>query len=185
MERHLIAMENSDSTRHEEFVSLFVRHEAAVFSFVLAMVQNTADTEDVVQRASITMWRCFDQYQSGTNFRNWAFQVAKNAALNHLTKVRRDRHVFSEKLVALLAEQADERAEHLDARRRALDFCVEKLPANDQEMVAGCYAESATIRSFAEKSGEAANKIYKRVNGIRLQLQKCIERQMGMVEVTG
>ena len=178
-------MDNSDSTRHEEFVSLFVRHEAAVFSFVLSMVQNTADAEDVVQRASITMWRCFDQYQSGTNFRNWSFQVAKNAALHHLTKVSRDRHVFGEKLVALLAEQAEERAENLNARRRALDSCVEKLPANDHEMLAGCYAEGATIRSFAEKSGDTANKIYKRVNRIRRQLQKCIERQLGMVEVIG
>jgi len=137
MERHFLAMDSSDSTRHEEFVSLFVRHEAAVFSFVLSMVQNTADAEDVVQRASITMWRCFDQYESGTNFRNWAIQVAKNAALNHLTKLRRDRHVFGEKLIALLAEQTEERAENLDARRRALDFCLEKLPADDHEMMAG------------------------------------------------
>ena len=43
--------------RHDEFVTLFVRHEAAVFSFVLAMVRNTADAEDVVQRASVTMWK--------------------------------------------------------------------------------------------------------------------------------
>ena len=148
-----MAMDNSDSTRHEEFVSLFVRHEAAVFSFVLSMVQNTADAEDVVQRASITMWRCFDQYQSGTNFRNWAFQVAKNAALNHLTKVRRDRHVFGEKLVALLAEQAEERADNLDSRRRALDFCVEKLPANDQEMVAG--PPRAAYGSTGPSSGQS------------------------------
>ena len=157
-----MAAPTPDPSRHEEFVSLYVRHEPAVFSFVLAMVRNTADAEDVVQRASLTMWRCFDQYESGTNFRNWAFQVAKNAALNHLTKVRRDRHVFGEKLVTMLAEQTEERADHLDARRRALDSCVEKLPAADHEMVAGCYAEGATIRSFAEQAGQSANKIYKR-----------------------
>ena len=92
------------------------------------MVQNTADAEDVVQRASLTMWRNFYRYESGTNFRNWAFQVAKNAALNHLTKRKRDRHVFSEKLVALLAEEGEGQADHLDARRRALDSCLEKLP---------------------------------------------------------
>ena len=36
-----MASENPDSMRHDEFVALFVRHEAAVFSFVLAMVRNT------------------------------------------------------------------------------------------------------------------------------------------------
>lgn len=177
--------QNPDPSRHEEFVSLYVRHEPAVFSFVLSMVQNTADAEDVVQRASMTMWRCFDQYESETNFRNWAFQVAKNAALNHLTKMKRDRHVFGEKLIGLLAEQVEEQADNLDARRRALDACLEKLPEADHEMVAGCYAEGSTIRLFAEKAGESANKIYKRLNRVRLQLQRCIERQLGLGEVTG
>ena len=146
------------------------------------MVQNTADAEDVVQRASLTMWRCFHQYESGTSFRNWAFQVAKNTALNHLTKVKRDRHVFGDKLIALLAAETEERAENLDARRRALDSCLQKLPAGEHEMVAGCYAEGATIRSFAEQAGESANKIYKRLNRVRRQLQRCIERQLGLEE---
>lgn len=180
-----MANQTPDPSRHEEFVSLYVRHEPAVFSFVLSMVQNTADAEDVVQRASMTMWRCFDQFESGTNFRNWAFQVAKNTALNHLTKCRRDRHVFSEKLVAMLAEEGEEQADHLDARRRALDVCLEKLPKEEHEMVAGCYAEGATIRSFAEQEGESANKVYKRLNRVRRQLQRCIERQLGLEEVAG
>jgi hypothetical protein len=54
-----------DSPRHEEFVSLYVRHEAALFSFVLTMVRHTADAEDVVQRASMTMWRCFNKFTPG------------------------------------------------------------------------------------------------------------------------
>lgn len=182
MKRPFVPTPTPDPSRHEEFVSLYVRHEPAVFSFVLSMVQNTADAEDVAQRASMTMWRCFDQYEPGTHFRNWAFQIAKNAALNHLAKVRRDRHVFGEKLVTLLAEQVEERAENLDARRRALDACLEKLPVTDHEMVAGCYAEGATIRSFAEQAGETANKIYKRLKRVRSQLQTCIERQLGLEE---
>ena len=177
--------QDPNQSRHEEFVALYVRHESVVFSFVLAMVQNTADAEDVVQRASMTMWRCFDQYQPGTNFRNWAFQVAKNTALNQLTKRRRDRHVFSEKLVALLADESEERADQLDARRRALDFCVEKLPTTEGELLARCYAEGTTIRSFAEQAGDTPNKIYKRVNRIRRQLRTCIERQLGLEGFAG
>ena len=173
---------NLDPARHEEFVALYVRHEPAVFSFVLAMVRNTADAEDVVQRASMTMWRCFDNYKVGTNFRNWAFQVAKNETLNHLRKVRRDRHVFGEKLFAMLAEQVEERSADLETRSRALDFCIEQLPLAERKMVAGCYAEGSNIRSFAEKAGETANTIYKRLNRVRGQLQQCIERRLGLEE---
>ena len=179
-----MASKNPDSSIHEEFVSLYVRHEAAVFSFVLTMVRHTADAEDVVQRASMTMWRCFGKFAPGTNFRAWAFQIAKNEALNHLSKIKRDRHVFSENLLAMLAERAEERADDLDARRRALDFCVEKLPAEARGIVEGCYAGGSTIRSFAEHAGETANKIYKRLNRIRVFLQKCVERQLGLEEAT-
>ncbi len=169
-----------DSSRHEAFVALYVRHEAAVFSFVLTMVSQSADAEDIVQRASITMWRCFDQFQPGTNFRAWAFQIAKNEALNHLSKVKRDRHVFSEKLINLLADRAEERADDLDTRRRALDLCVEKLTTDDRSMVEGCYAEGSSIRAFAKRAGESENKIYKRLNRVRGGLLKCIEFQLGL-----
>ncbi len=172
-----------DPPRHEEFVSLYVRHEAALFSFALTMVRHTADAEDVVQRASMTMWRCFNKYTPGTNFRAWAFQIAKNEALNHLTKIKRDRHVFGEKLLEMIAERVDERADDLDAHRRALDFCIENLPTESRGIIEGCYAVGSTIRSFAEQSGETANKIYKRLNRIRAGLQKCVERQLGLKEL--
>ena len=135
-----------------------------------------------MQRASMTMWRCFDTYKSGTNFRNWAFQVAKNETLNHLRKVRRDRHVFGEKLLAMLVEQVEERSADLETRSRALDFCIEQLPLAERKMVEGCYAEGSNIRSFAEKAGETANTIYKRLNRVRGQLQQCIERRLGLEE---
>ncbi|MFT4690664.1 MAG: sigma-70 family RNA polymerase sigma factor [Verrucomicrobiia bacterium] len=178
----MASLATKKSTRHEEFISLYVRHEAAVFSFVLTIVRHSADAEDVVQRASMTMWRCFDKFEPGTNFRAWAFQIAKNVALNHLTKVKRDRHIFSEKLLVMLADRAEERSEDLDTRRRALDFCVEKLPPEARGIVEGCYASGSTIRSFAEETGETANKIYKRLNRVRAGLQKCVERQLGLEE---
>ena len=81
--------------------------------------------------------------------------------------------------------QAEEQADHLDARRRALDSCLEKLPEKEHVMVAGCYAEGSSIRSFAEEAGESANKIYKRLNLVRRQLHRCIERQLGLEEVAG
>lgn len=175
-----MATSSSNSTRHEEFVALYVRHEPAVFSFVLGMVGRSADAEDVVQRASMTMWRCFDRFKPGTNFRNWAFQVAKNEALNYLTRARRDRHVFSEKMIELLASDNIEEADKLEARRRALDSCVEKLPEDDHEIVTGCYAEGATVQSYAKQKGGTANKFYKKLNRIRGKLHQCIEAQLGI-----
>ncbi len=165
---------------HQEFVALFVRHEAAIHSFVLTLVPDAELAEDIVQQASLTMWRRFEQYQPGTSFRNWAFQVAKFTTMNYLVKIRRDRHVFSEQLMELLADEAARESELLAAQRRALGECIEKLSDEDRRTVAGCYQESSTIKQFAEAIGQTPNAVYKRLNRIRSALQQCIERRLGL-----
>ena len=169
--------------RHDEFVALFVRHEAAIHSFVLTLLPDLALAEDVVQQASMTMWRRFDQYESGTSFRNWAFQVAKFTAMNQITKLRRDRHVFSEQLLSMLAQQASDRSDHLDAQRRALAFCIERLGGEDRRTLTGCYQQSRTIKQFAQSVGQTPNAVYKRLNRIRAALLRCIERRLGLESI--
>lgn len=166
--------------RHEAFVALFVRHEAAIHSFVLTLLPDLAIAEDIVQQASLTMWRRFEQYEPGTSFRNWAFQIAKFTAMNHITKLRRDRHVFSERLLGMLAEQATQRSDHLVAQRRALAVCIERLKDEDRRTLAGCYQESGTVKKFAEAIGQTPNAIYKRLNRIRAALMRCIEHRLGL-----
>lgn len=174
----------NEEDRHEEFVALFVRHEAAVHSFVLTLLPDFAAAEDVVQEASLTMWRRFDQYEPGTNFRNWAFQIAKYTVMNYRTKSQRDRHVFSERLLEMLAQRAVEKNDHLDDRRRALASCLERLGEEDRQVLAGCYRQGATVKTFAESLGQTPNAIYKRLNRIRAGLLNCIERRLGW-EATG
>jgi RNA polymerase sigma-70 factor, ECF subfamily len=168
------------SDRHEQFVTQFVRHQAAVHSFVLSLLGDLSDTEDVVQEASLTMWQRFDQYQPGTNFRNWAMQIAKYTALNHLVKVRRQRRRFSEELLALLADRAIHRSDQLESQRRVLEHCIEKLSPTDQATLSDCYAENASIKTFAEETGRTANAIYKQLNRIRSMLSDCVRRTLSL-----
>ena len=62
----------------------------------------------------------------------------------------------------MLAEQATQRSEHLDAQRRALAFCIERLEEADRKTLAGCYQESSTIKKFTvsqQPSARAATAI--------------------------
>jgi RNA polymerase sigma-70 factor (ECF subfamily) len=172
--------DSPQSDPHEQFVALFVRHEAAIHSFVLTLLPDLAEAEEVVQQASLTMWRRFDQFAAGSSFRNWAFQVAKFTAMNYLAKARRDRHRFGAELLEMLADRNVERSDQLELQRRALAHCLEQLPEEDQRTLAGCYAEGATVRSFAESLGRTSNAVYKQLNRLRANLLKCVELRLGM-----
>lgn len=170
--------EPNDPTQHEQFVALFVRHEAAIQSFVLTLVPLFADSEEVVQEASMTMWRRFDQYQPGTSFRNWAFQIAKYTAFNFVRKQVRDRHLFSEKIMTLLAEQGEREQEDRESRRSMLEHCIAKLNEKDQTVLAGCYQEGMTIKAFAEANGRTPNAVTKHLNRIRRNLLQCVQQTL-------
>ena len=162
-------------TRHEQFVAQFVRHETAVHSFILTIVPSSADAEEVLQEASMTMWRRFDQYQPGTSFRNWAFQIAKYTAFNFIRKRARDRHRFSENVMVLLAEQAAREQSDREARRRLLEHCIEKLGDGERTLLTGCYAEGSTIKRYAEQQGRTPNAVSKQLNRIRRTLLLCVQ----------
>lgn len=169
----------SESTPHEQFVAQFVRHEAAIHSFVLTLIPSSTDAEEVLQEASMTMWRRFDQYEPGTSFRNWAFQVAKYTAFNFVRKQARDRHRFSENVMSLLAEQAEREQSDREARRRVLEHCISKLGDTEQSLLAGCYREGATIKSFAIQDGRSPNAVTKQLSRVRRSLLVCVRQTIG------
>ena len=107
---------------------------------------------------------------------NWACQIARYTVLNFRKKHRRDRHVFSDKLIELLADEAVAETDQREAERRVLDDCLAKLPDNDRNLVRQCYAEETTIKQVACRTGRTANSLYKLLNRIRATLLHCIQQ---------
>lgn len=167
-----------DDDRYERFVSLFAGSEPALHSFVLSLLPNWSDAEEVMQRTSIVLWRKFAEFQSGSSFLAWARQIARYEALNYRKHLRRDRHVFSAELVELLAAESEDDAARLDAERRALAGCMDRLAADHREMIRRCYAGQETVQQVARAIGRTPNSLYKMLNRIRAALLECIRRRV-------
>lgn len=167
-----------ESDPHEQFVALYVEHQVAIRSFVRTLLPDPADAEDVMQTASLTMWRRFEQFQPGTSFRNWAFQVAKFVAMKHVARRACDRHRFSDETIELLAHHVEQQNEQLARQRRALEHCVDQLAGDDRQVLAACYSAGTTLRELAETLGRTPNAIYKQVGRIRAALVRCVEHRL-------
>ena len=162
----------------EEFVALYVEHQVAIRSFVRTLLPDPVDAEDVMQTASLTMWRRFEQFQPGTSFRNWAFQVAKFVAMRQIARKARDRHRFSEATVNLLAQHVEQHDERLVLQRQALQHCIERLEGEDRHVLAVCYSSGTTLKELAEQLGRTPNAIYKQLGRIRAALVQCVQRRL-------
>ena len=165
--------------KHEVFVALYVRHQAEIASFIRTILPRHADADEVLQETSITLWRRFDQFVPGTSFRNWSYQVAKLTALNHRRRLQRQELLFGEQLMEMLATQQLEAQSVLEQERRALDHCLEKITGDDRDLLAACYATEATVIAVAAQRGVSANQIYKRLDRLRANLERCVRTIMG------
>ena len=159
-------------------MALFVRYEPGIHSFLTSLLANLDDAEEVMQETSTAMWKKFGQFEAGTSFRNWAFQIARYEAMNFRRKRGRDRHTFSDELVQLLADDAARQVAEFDEERRVLAHCVAKLSQRDQRVLSGCYRQNTTIKAFAESAGRTPNAVRKHLARIRAALSLCVRQTL-------
>ena len=166
------------SDPYEAYVERFTRHEADLRRFVRSLMPTWHDADEVVQQVALVAWRKFDQFDPSTEFLKWAYVVARYEVLMFRRKKARDRHVFHEDLIELLAVEYEEAEESLREERKALRVCLTKLGDNERKLLLGCYARGMKINQMAEKLGKTPTSLYKRVNRLRKLLSSCISRNV-------
>ena len=58
----------STPSSNEQFTDLLLRHQAQVFGYIFAAVQNLHDAEELYQDTSLVLWSKFADYRPGSDF---------------------------------------------------------------------------------------------------------------------
>lgn len=164
------------------FVELYLRHQRAVYAFIVQLVHDYDESEDLLQKTGLVLWRKFDQFEPGTDFLAWARRVAKYEVQAHLKSKRRSRVYFSSATVDLLAEDLDRESPAADLRHEALLRCLEGLRSTDRDLVNRCYAKGVSIQDVAQSLGRSIDGAYQSLRRIRQALLQCIERRLAAEE---
>ena len=70
-----------------EFVSLLTGHQRKLYSFILSLLRNPSDADDVLQETNLVLWQKCNEFEPGTNFGAWAFRVAQFQVMAHRKKM--------------------------------------------------------------------------------------------------
>ncbi len=169
---------NHRDESHEEFVRLLNASHRQLLGYLVSLLGNRHDAEDVLQRTSITLWRKFETFERGTNFAAWASTVAFYEARNFQRMSARSRLVFSDALLEILSTERANDITHTDARHEALGHCMEKLDDSGRRLVEAAYLEGSDIGLLADQLGRARQTLYNKLNIIRRSLADCVTRRM-------
>lgn len=177
--------ENKDVFSEEKasFVNLLMANYYRIHAYVLSMVPNDTDADDILQEAAALMWENFHTFQPGTNFVSWAITIAKFQILKYQKQRKRSRLMLSEQVYDLLSSENEQLQEQSNERFKALRECLKKLPDKDQRFLQMRYSEGATAKTVAQQIGTSIDAVYR--NGSRLNdlLLRCIRRTLAFRDV--
>lgn len=171
-------MTPAENAKHDQFLRLYVSQEEALLGFVRTLVPSREDAREVMQEVAVVLWQRLGDLDDLANFRPWAFGVARFKAMAWLRDRNRDRLVFDEDVLELLADEVTEHADVYEAERRALESCVEKLDPAQRKLLDAAYAPGARIDALAAAAGRSPMSFYKALHRIRLALMNCTHRML-------
>jgi len=195
-------MKNNDATSHQgakltgnqndprrdlrepqEFVRLFLANQRRILSYVAVLTPDFATAEDIVQESATVMWEKFDQFTPGTDFTAWAICIAKFKVLEHRRRGRRQRLLFSDDLVAQIADDAAGMTDEVAARDRALAHCIEGLGDRERELISLRYTQGVTLEKVGRQIDRSVVTVRKMLRSVLASLEKCISRRLAEEEL--
>lgn len=75
---------------------LFSENYDKVYKYILSLLKNVDDAQDVTQITFINIYNKFDEYDQEKPFINWAIRVARNCAIDFKRKSSRELKAFND-----------------------------------------------------------------------------------------
>jgi RNA polymerase sigma-70 factor, ECF subfamily len=166
-----------DSTKDygARFVQLLAAHEHRLGSFVLALVPNWADAEDIIQQTKLRLWEQFETYDPEKDFGIWACVIARYEVLAFRTRSARSRVQFSQELIDRMSGELTQTAAEVDARLAFAEECLKKLTQWQRDLLWRCCVVGYSSQRVASQLGRKAEAVRQAVLRIRRKLYRCIE----------
>ena len=172
--RALARIADGDREAFAEVVETFQR---PLFGFLGRMGMTQAVAAEVAQETFMRAWQNIGQYRPDrAEFSTWLFSIARNLALNELTRASSRREApdhFTAAAVDTMPLPADRiAAEQSAARLRA---ALNRLPVADRSALALVYMRELPLGEVAALEGTTVGALKVRLHRARLKLREWLE----------
>jgi RNA polymerase sigma-70 factor (ECF subfamily) len=169
-------MENNKKL--EEITSYWTQAQPAVAAFISTLVQNYEDANDVLQSVAMVIVRKYDNYDKKFPFTAWAIGIARNEVLHYRRKMVKDRHVFDDELLNMIAQTYQENVNELEDIKKVIDGCISRVQRRWQQILQMRYLQGMEVKQIARFLGISGNAVFLILHRLRLSLRDCVLRSL-------
>ena len=161
----------------EAFNVLVLRYQTAIYNLAYRVLGDSDLAADATQETFIAAFRSLAQFRDGS-FRAWLSRIATNVCYDELRRRQRrpavslDQPEVEVKLVSKTEspESAAQRAE----LNRAIQDCLDALPAEQRAVVTLCDVQEFDYAEVATITGQPLGTVKSRLSRARLRLRDCL-----------
>ena len=165
-----------DSSSRRTFNELFLRHQGDVFAYIVTLIPNRNDAEDVFQQTCLSLLEKQTEFDLERRFFPWACGFALNEVRRFRRAHYRERTSLSDAAIDVLADVQSKSAQRIADRLELLGDCMAKLSAEKQNLLMRSYAWTGGWDQLAAQLQIETNTLYKRLERIRKSVFECMEK---------
>jgi RNA polymerase sigma-70 factor (ECF subfamily) len=166
------AVKRAKSGDQEAIRFLYIRYKDNIYGYVLSMIRDQYEAEDVTQQVFLKLMTVIHKYESRqVPFTAWLLRVARNVAVDHL---RRQRPVPCEEVYEPL-EQADDSADNSARERRwGLEQALGGLSEEQRDVIVLRHVVGLTPGEIATHMDRSEASIH----GLHHRARKALKREL-------
>jgi RNA polymerase sigma-70 factor (ECF subfamily) len=165
------------SDSQQQVLQLFVRHQTRIKGFIVSLMGDFATADDVLQETFLVVQQKAGEFQPGTNFIAWAFQIARFQVMKAQGQHKRAADRFSEEVLETLAASVPE--EPFDESKLAvLPRCLDRLAPQARRIVDLFYEHEHKPQEIARLVDWTSSAVSVALSRSRRFLRECIEQRL-------
>jgi RNA polymerase sigma-70 factor (ECF subfamily) len=166
---------NRSSTDELDFVSLISTTQRRILAYIITLVPNRNDAEEIMQETTILMWEKRSEFIPGTDFVAWGARIAYYKILNYRKRAMKNHLVIDEMQFTSIEEQAIEKCRQSEEVLYKLDECINKITESDRRLVWMRYSQNISVKEIAFRINKSVRSVYLAISRIHGLLLRCIE----------
>jgi RNA polymerase sigma-70 factor (ECF subfamily) len=149
---------------------LYARHRVRVYRFVLRLVHDSANAEDITSEVFFEVWKQAHRFAGRSQVSTWLLAIARHRAISALR--RRGHDQIDDEMLADIPDSADNAEAMLQKQDKVavLQQCLAQLSPAHREIVDLVYYHGKSIAEVAEITGAPQNTVKTRMFYARKRL---------------
>ncbi len=165
-------------THTQQVQNLFVRNTGQIKGFILGLIPDFSETEDILQEVFMMITRQADEFELGTNFLAWAHAIARLKVKESYRRQKRLPYLLSNEVMQTLSEVVPEDEGIWERRHQALAGCLDAIAPKARRIMELRYVQGLVPSDIAEAISWSVGAVNVQLARSRKYLRECSQRKL-------